>query len=121
MTDTLKPEPSECIRTDNTQNIQISGNTIAKYGIDTQDELKTKFQEIRTKHKLILPVVKNGTVSFSVEGTDPERHNYYYFKSSTHWEPWGGNETPESKAVINDLIQAGIITVDGKVNFEHRI
>lgn len=58
MTDTLKPEPSEHMRIDiiqnriyNIQTIKISDNTIAKYGINTENELKTKFQEIRTNLK----------------------------------------------------------------------
>lgn len=89
---------------------------------ETQNQkYETKFKELREKHNLILPVVKPGTVSFTFKGADSGRHNYFYFKSSTHWESWGGNETPESKTVMDDLIQAGIITKDGKVNFEHRI
>lgn len=82
---------------------------------------ETKFKELREKHHLILPCVIPGEVSFTFKGVDSGRHNYFYFKSSTQWEPWGGNETPEARAVMDDLVQAGIITKDGKVNFEHHI
>ena len=87
-------------------------------------DLESKFKEIRTKHNLILPCVKQEnvrTVSFTFKEGDSKRHTYCYFKSSTRWEYFGGNETPEATAVMDDFIKAGIITEDGKVNFEHRI
>jgi len=87
-------------------------------------DLESKFKEIRTKHNLILPCVKQEnvrTVSFTFNEGDSKRHTYWYFKRSTHWEYFGGNETPEATAVMDDLTKVGIITEDGKVNFEHRI
>jgi len=82
-------------------------------------DLESKFKEIREKHNAILPVVEDGEVSFTLHDPDVQRHNYWYFKCSTHWEHWFREETPESRAFLEDLIKEGIVTIDGKANFSH--
>jgi len=84
--------------------------------------LETKFIELRKKRGVILPIVEGGrlpTVSFT---QNHARYTYFFFAKSVEWElftvPY---DAPEPAPYLEDLISAGIVTKDGKVNFEHGI
>jgi hypothetical protein len=80
-----------------------------------EQELLEKLDELKKNHTAIQFIdIRNKSVSFSVKG-----HFLKFIYLFDYEDKWGiafGNEVPESKAFMKDLIKAGIVTRAGKAN-----
>lgn len=80
--------------------------------------LLDKLQTIKEKHGAVFPQISDKLVFFTLPNKKT-RIMYVYSKGS-----WGrilGEETPESKAFMDDLLSEGIITEFGIANCEYPI
>lgn len=88
----------------------------------SSEEYEQIFTELRKKHGVSLPNIKNDTVPKVSFAQNDCHYTYVWVKNSVEWKLFSvPYNAPEPSNLLEELINADIITKDGKVNFIHKI